>query len=77
MCAGGRDAPGGPLASDQLVQLTYKEGRGFVYDAATSSRDGATSQGGPVREFQYDTFTGHGWGLAYNPAHRELVVSDG
>jgi glutamine cyclotransferase len=57
------------------VQLTYKEGRGFVYEASTSPS--LTTQGGPVREFNYDTYTGHGWGLAYDANYRELVVSDG
>jgi glutamine cyclotransferase len=57
------------------VQLTYKEGRGFVYAASTDADH--RSQGGPVREFTYDTYTGHGWGLAFDPTHRELVVSDG
>jgi len=48
---------------NRLVQLTWRSGRGFVYDLATLRL---------LREFRYE---GEGWGLAYDGA--SLVVSDG
>lgn len=51
------------LAGDRLVQLTWKAGRGFVYDRETLER---------VGEFRY---RGEGWGLAYDG--KRLILSDG
>jgi glutamine cyclotransferase len=48
---------------DRLVQLTWRSGRGFVYDLATLRLR---------REFRYE---GEGWGLTYDGA--ALVLSDG
>jgi len=48
---------------DRLVQLTWRSGRGFVYDLATLRL---------LREFRYE---GEGWGLAYDGA--SLILSDG
>jgi glutamine cyclotransferase len=48
---------------NRLVQLTWRSGRGFVYDVATLRL---------LREFRYD---GEGWGLTYDGAN--LVMSDG
>jgi glutamine cyclotransferase len=48
---------------NRLVQLTWRSGRGFVYDLAT------------LRLLQEFRFEGEGWGLAYDGA--SLVVSDG
>ncbi len=48
---------------DRLVQLTWRNGRGFVYDLATLKQ---------LREFRYE---GEGWGLTYDGA--SLVLSDG
>jgi glutamine cyclotransferase len=48
---------------DRLVQLTWRSGRGFVYDLATLRL---------IREFRYE---GEGWGLAYDGA--SLILSDG
>ncbi|MEZ5317384.1 MAG: glutaminyl-peptide cyclotransferase [Vicinamibacterales bacterium] len=48
---------------DQLIQLTWRAGRGFVYDRDTFA---------PMREFSY---TGEGWGLASDG--RRLILSDG
>mmetsp|Transcript_16356 Transcript_16356/g.32594 ORF Transcript_16356/g.32594 Transcript_16356/m.32594 type:complete len:383 (-) Transcript_16356:88-1236(-) len=52
-----------------LVQITYKHRKGFIYRAHDLT--------GPIREFEYDTVTGQGWGLAFDHSRRELVVSDG
>jgi glutamine cyclotransferase len=48
---------------DRLVQLTWRSGRGFVYDLPTLRL---------LREFRYE---GEGWGLAYDGA--SLILSDG
>jgi glutaminyl-peptide cyclotransferase len=48
---------------DQLVQLTWQNGLGFVYDRATFKS---------VRTFKY---TGEGWGLTDDG--RALILSDG
>jgi glutamine cyclotransferase len=50
-------------AGDRLIQLTWRSGRGFVYDLATLRL---------LREFRYE---GEGWGLAYDGA--SLILSDG
>lgn len=47
----------------QLIQLTWKEGTAFVYDAKTFK---------PVREFTYE---GEGWGLCYDG--QQLYMSNG
>ena len=51
------------LVGNSIVQLTWQGGVGFVYDRATFQRQ---------RTFSY---TGEGWGLAYDGAR--LVMSDG
>lgn len=51
------------LVGDRLVQLTWKAGRGFVYDRETLER---------VGEFRYE---GEGWGLTYDG--ERLILSDG
>ena len=48
---------------DRLVQLTWRSGRGFVYDLATFRL---------LREFRYE---GEGWGLTHDG--RSLILSDG
>jgi glutamine cyclotransferase len=48
---------------DRLVQLTWRSGRGFVYDLRTLRL---------LRVFRYE---GEGWGLAYDGA--SLILSDG
>ncbi len=48
---------------DELVQLTWQSGVGFVYDRQTFA---------PKRRF---TYKGEGWGLTHDGAH--LIMSDG
>ncbi len=57
-------AEGLALVGDALVQLTWQNKLGFVYDRKTFARR---------RTFTYPT---EGWGLAYDGASR-LVMSDG
>lgn len=56
-------AEGLARVGDALVQITYKEGRAFVYDAATLQKTG---------DFRY---FGEGWGLTYDG--QSLIMSDG
>ena len=56
-------AEGLALVGRELVQLTWQENTGFVYDKDTFKR---------LRTFTYPT---EGWGIAYDGA--DLVMSDG
>jgi glutaminyl-peptide cyclotransferase len=49
--------------NDKLYQLTYRQGKGFVYDAKTFKK---------LREFSYK---GEGWGLTNDGKH--LIMSNG
>lgn len=51
------------VVDDRLLQLTWKEGRGFIYDQATLQKTG---------EFAY---AGEGWGLAFD--RERVIMSDG
>jgi glutamine cyclotransferase len=56
-------AEGLTIVGDRIFQLTWKNGRGFIYDLATLA---------PVDSFSY---AGEGWGLAHDGRH--LIMSDG
>lgn len=56
-------AEGLARVDDRLVQLTWQNGRAFVYDLDSFEK---------VGEFEYE---GEGWGLCYDGTH--LVMSDG
>ena len=51
---------------DQIIQITWKAQRGFVYE-----RDNFEL----VREFTYTNATNEGWGITHNGEH--LIMSDG
>ncbi len=51
------------IVGDQLFQLTWREGRGFIYNKATFAQEA---------EFTYPT---EGWGLTYDG--KQLLMSDG
>ncbi len=51
------------FCNDRIIQLTWREHMGFVYDATTFSL---------LETFTYDT---EGWGLTYGGTH--LIMSDG
>mmetsp|Transcript_171 Transcript_171/g.219 ORF Transcript_171/g.219 Transcript_171/m.219 type:complete len:373 (-) Transcript_171:421-1539(-) len=53
----------------QLIQLTWKSKKGFIYDVKDLSAD-------PM-EFDFSTTRNEGWGLTYDPANDELIESDG
>lgn len=52
------------VLNGKLYQLTYKEGKGFVYDAATLKK---------LQEFRLNT--AEGWGMTNNGTH--LIYDDG
>ena len=56
-------AEGLTIVDGRIYQLTWKNGRGFVYDLRTLA---------PVDSFSYP---GEGWGLAHDGRH--LIMSDG
>ena len=59
----GRDfGEGATIAGDRIVQLTWREGVGFVYDLDLK----------PIRQF---AFNGEGWGLTWDG--QRLIQSDG
>ena len=53
------------LVGDRIVQLTWTSNLGFVYDAASFD------------ELATFSYPGEGWGLAYDAAGDQLVMSDG
>ncbi|GIV88173.1 MAG: glutamine cyclotransferase [Chloroflexus sp.] len=55
---------------DRIVQLTWQNGRGFIYDAATFERTGTFTYPTPPA-----TMPREGWGLTYDGTH--LIMSDG
>lgn len=56
-------AEGLALVGDKLIQITWREGKAFVYDRATFNRE---------KTFNYE---GEGWGLCYDGT--DLYMSDG
>lgn len=52
----------------RLIQLTWKQKKGFIYRIKDFE---------VMQEFTYETTTGEGWGVTYDEASREFVVSDG
>ena len=55
----------------RLIEITWKEQTGFIYDCDTFEK---------LKEFKYTTDHGHGdqgWGITYDEANKEFIVSDG
>lgn len=52
----------------RLIQLSWQEKTGFIYNADTLEQ---------LETFTFDTFTGEGWGITYNPEKHEFIVTDG
>ena len=53
--------------NDKIIQLTWKERTGFIYDMDFNV----------VKEFSYETTTSEGWGITYDERNTEFIVSDG
>jgi len=52
----------------RLIQITWRQRTGFIYDADTLER---------LSNFSYETFNGEGWGITYDSEAKEFIVSDG
>mmetsp|Transcript_6237 Transcript_6237/g.8048 ORF Transcript_6237/g.8048 Transcript_6237/m.8048 type:complete len:392 (+) Transcript_6237:186-1361(+) len=68
------------IKNETIVQLTWQEFTGFVYKIPSLPSSTSTSPikiPTPISQFTYETFTGEGWGITYNPDKHELIVSDG
>jgi glutamine cyclotransferase len=63
-------AEGMTFYNDKLVQIVWKQAKGFVYDANDIAA--------PPIEYTYKTTKANeGWGLTYDDDRRHLVVTDG
>jgi glutamine cyclotransferase len=54
------------IINDKIYQVSYKSGRGFIYDLESFNQ---------LEEFTYYTQTSEGWGLTHNDT--SLILSDG
>jgi len=58
--------------NERLIQITWREQTGFIYDANTLEM---------LEEFRYTTTPGprgnQGWGMTYDASKQEFIVSDG
>ena len=54
--------------NERIIQITWQEQTGFIYDAKTFE---------VLKEFRYETKTNEGWGITYDDARHEFIVSDG
>mmetsp|Transcript_9032 Transcript_9032/g.19231 ORF Transcript_9032/g.19231 Transcript_9032/m.19231 type:complete len:363 (+) Transcript_9032:52-1140(+) len=68
----------------RLIQLTWKNKRGFIYslnDGGNPKKHDSQSENSShlkvIREFDYDTVTGEGWGITFLPHTNEFYISDG
>lgn len=62
-------AEGLTYVDGKLIQLTYQRKTGFIYNASNLKE--------APRTFTFQSTTGEGWGLTYNPDQHELIMSDG
>lgn len=56
------------FGDDKLIQITWKEKTGFIYDAMTLD---------VLQEFNYTTTRDEGWGITYYEEEDQFIVSDG
>jgi glutamine cyclotransferase len=54
--------------NERIIQITWKEQTGFIYDAKTFE---------VLKEFRYESKTNEGWGITYDASKHEFIVSDG
>jgi glutamine cyclotransferase len=55
-----------PKGEERIIQLTWREKTGWIYDAETLK---------VIRQFTFETNTGEGWGITYRGG--EFIVTDG
>lgn len=60
----------------KILQLTWKNKMGFVYNSTTLEMMPDDSMPFPSK-FQFSTTTGEGWGVTYDSDRNEFIVSDG
>jgi len=53
---------------EKLIQLTWKNGVGYIYNASTFEK---------IYEFKFSTERNEGWGICYDESKHEFIVSDG
>lgn len=63
----------------RIVQLTWEEGSGFVYDLRLPTDDDPEWSFIPMGDFQFSDHTtnGKGRGIVYHPLREQFIVSDG
>ena len=54
--------------NNRFIQLTWKEKIAFIYDADSLDL---------IKQFEYDTTTGEGWGITFLSETCEFIISDG
>ena len=52
----------------KLIQLTWLENSGFIYDANTLE---------DLKTFKYDNKISEGWGITHDPENNTFIISDG
>lgn len=58
----------GEPGNEKLIQLTWKQRNGFIYDARSLER---------IDTFTFSTTNNEGWGICYDKDNHEFIVSDG
>ncbi len=53
---------------EKLIQLTWQSHKGFIYNATTFER---------LKEFTFTSTRNEGWGICFDEANNEFIVSDG
>lgn len=53
---------------ERLIQITWKEKTGFIYDAKTLEQ---------LESFEFQTAKNEGWGICLDEENHEFIVSDG
>jgi len=54
---------------DKLIQLTWKEDTGFVYETKPELK--------LIKTFTFSTTKNEGWGITHHPINSQFIVSDG
>lgn len=58
----------GDPGNEKLIQLTWKSQKGFIRDANTLEE---------LSSFMFNTTSNEGWGICFDKANNEFIVSDG
>jgi len=68
-----------PTEKIRIVQLTWEEGLGFVYELEPPSETSPEWRFAPMGDFKYTSHTtnGKGRGIVYHPLRNQFIVNDG